>query len=96
MSDDVKSVSNLSITKENRFFNTLRAPTVVGEVVVVGDVVFALFDQVWYQGIFQELRPNNKRDKYFCRFEDGDKRSMNINSLFQAILEVLYVQFVKN
>lgn len=52
---------------------------------VVGDVVFALFDQVWYQGIFQELRPNNKRDKYFCRFEDGDKRSMNINSLFKAI-----------
>ncbi len=52
---------------------------------IVGNVVFALFDDVWFKGIILELRPKNKRDKYFCQFEDGDELSMNVKNLFKSI-----------
>src|SRR5688572_29114618 len=52
---------------------------------VVGVSVFALFDGIWFRGKIKELRPKNKRDKYFCQFEDGDSRSMNMSSLFDSI-----------
>ncbi len=66
-------------------------PLIVNSVVevdkdfLVGDTVFALFDSIWFKGIIQELRPKNKRDKFYCMFEDGDGRSMNIKCLYKLI-----------
>ncbi len=54
---------------------------------VVGDIVFALFDKKWFRGSVEEYRSKNKRDKYFCLFEDGDSVSMSIKSLFRSIPE---------
>jgi hypothetical protein len=57
----------------------------VDKEILVGDTIFALFDNVWFKGVVEELRPKNIRDKHFCVFEDGDSRSMNIKGLFKAI-----------